>query len=231
MKLHFLVEGTSEVKFLEGLLPRLIPNHKFAVYPHQGKGKLPNDPQQPPDPKHRGVLDLLPATLRAWGKSLSPETDRVVLLVDLDNDNCTWLLQELSDVLAAIEPAPICLFRLAVEEVEAWYLGDWAALKRAFPKAKRMLWSNYEQDAICGTWEVLQQIIQDPVDRKTSWAEKMGVELEIYEAGGVNRSVSFQKFCSGVRRLAGEVSEGPRARRQRTDLQARTKAKKSSAKR
>jgi len=231
VKLHFLVEGTSEVKLLEGLLPRLIPNHKFAVYPHQGKGKIPNDPQAPPNPMHRGVLDLLPATLRAWGKSLSPQTDRVVLLVDLDDDDCKFLLQKLSDVLAAIEPAPICIFRLAIEEVEAWYLGDWAALKRAFPRATKILWSSYKQDAICGTWETLQKIIQDPVDRKTSWAEKMGVELSVAEVGNANRSVSFQKFCSGVRRLVGDVSEGPRVRKKRTDLQARTKAKRSSAKR
>jgi Domain of unknown function (DUF4276) len=231
VKLHFLVEGTSEVKFLEGLLPRLVPNHTFAIYPHQGKGKLPNDTQSPPDPKHRGVLDLLPATLRAWGKSFSPETDRVVLIVDQDTDDCRWLLDELSKMLATIEPAPFCLFRIAIEEVEAWYLGEWAALKRAFPKAKKALWLKYEQDTVCQTWESLQQIIQDPVDRKTSWAEKMGIELEVIEGRNSNRSPSFQKFCTGVRRLAGDISAGPQDRRHRSNQRARTKAKKNSAKR
>jgi len=231
VKLHFLVEGTSEVKFLEGLLPRLIPKHQFEIYPHQGKGKLPDDPRMPPDLKRRGVLDLLPATLRAWGKSFSPETDRIVLLVDLDNDDCTFLLEKLSDMLAAIEPAPSCLFRIAIEEVEAWYLGDWVALKRAFPKAKKALWTTYEQDAIGKTWEFLQHIIQDPMDRKTFWVEKMGTELNVVEGDSANLSPSFQKFCSGVRRLAGDVSPGPQAPRRRADQRARTKAKKDSVRR
>jgi Domain of unknown function (DUF4276) len=220
------------MKLLEGLLPRLIPNHSFEIYPHQGKGKLANDPRKAPDPKHRGVLDLLPATLRAWGKSLSPDTDRVVLLVDLDNDNCIWLLERLSDMLSTIEPAPSCLFRIAIEEVEAWYLGDWTALKRAFPKAQKNRWSSYTQDSICGTWEELQRVIQDPVDRKTFWAEKIGVELDIAGGGGsANQSPSFQKFCAGVRRLAGDVPAAPRARGQRAEQRARTKAKKGSANR
>jgi hypothetical protein len=231
VKLHFLVEGTSEVKFLEGLLPRLIPTHKFSIYPHQGKGKIPKNPQERPDPKHRGVLDLLAATLRAWGKSLSPETDRVVLLVDLDGDDCECLFQELSSVLTAVEPAPTCEFCLAIEEIEAWYLGDWAALKRAFPKAKKVQWSAYEQDAICGTWEMLQEIIQDPFDRKVSWAERIGLELEVVESGNPNRSPSFQKFCLAVRRLAGDVPAAARARGKGVVLQARSKAKKSSVKR
>lgn len=230
MKLHFLVEGTSEVKLLEGLLPRLIPKHQFEIYPHQGKGKLPDDPRLPPDLKRRGVLDLLPATLRAWGKYFSPETDRVVLLVDLDNDDRSLLLEKLANMLAVIEPAPSCLFRIAVEEVEAWYLGDWAALKRAFPKAKKALWTTYEQDAIVKTWEFLQTIIQDPMDRKTSWAEKMGIELNVVEGDSANRSPSFQKFCSGVRRLAGDVSPSPQASKQRAAQRARTKAKKASVK-
>lgn len=229
MKLHFLVEGTSEVKFLDGLLPRLIPRHQFEIYLHQGKGRLPDDPRKPPDPRRRGVLDLLPATLRAWGKSLSSETDRVVLLVDLDNDDCGVLLEGLSNMLVAIEPVPSCLFRIAIEEVEAWYLGDWTALKRAFPKAKKSLWMKYEQDAICGTWESLQTVIRAPVERKTSWAEKMGTELDV-KSGGANRSPSFRKFCSGVRELAGETSVAPRPARRWGDRHLRTKDKESSAK-
>ncbi len=230
MKLHFLVEGTSEVRFLEGLLPRLIPNHKFEIYPYQGKGKLPADPRKPPDPRCRGVLDQLPATLRAWGKTFSPETDRVVLLVDLDNDNCVLLLEQLSNMLAAIEPAPSCLFRIAIEEVEAWYLGDWTALKRTFPKAKRGLWADYVQDSICNTWELLQEIIQSPIEQKTYWAEKIGTELQTDAVETQNRSLSFQKFCVGVRRLAGDLSSEPHIRRERADQRARTKAKKASAK-
>jgi hypothetical protein len=231
VKFHFLVEGPSEVRLLEGMLPRLLPKHSFVIHPHQGKGKLPDDPLKPPDPVRRGVLDVLPATLRAWGKALSPDTDRVVLLVDLDNDDCAWLLERLSDMIEAIEPAPSCLFRIAIEEVEAWYLGDWAAMKRAFPRAGKKALASYGQDTICGSWEVFQKVIQDPLERKPFWAEKMGLELSVDTDKIVNKSVSFQKFCAGVQRLAGDVSDSPRARSKRAEQRARTAAKKGSAKR
>lgn len=228
MRLHFLVEGPAEVQLLKGLLPRLIPQHTFQIYPHQGKGKLRDNPSLRPDPKHRGVLDQLPATLRAWGKSLSPQTDRVVVLVDSDNDDLKWLIEKLSEMLTTISPAPACLFRVAVEEVEAWYLGDWPALKRAFPKARKTQWRKYRQDTVCGTWEIFQQIIQDSLERKPYWGQKIGVELGVDEES--NASMSFKKFCSGVRRHAGEGMTTPSIAPKRASQRTRTAAKKSSPK-
>lgn len=81
-----------EKKLLEGLLPRLIPGYDFAIYPHQGKGTLRDRPER----AQRGVLDQLASKLRGWGKAFSPATDRVVLLVDLDDDDCKELLASLT---------------------------------------------------------------------------------------------------------------------------------------
>ena len=227
MRLHVLVEGSSEVKLLEGLLPRLIPGHDFAIYPHQGKGTLRDRPKS----TQRGVLDQLANKLRAWGKSFSPETDRVVLLVDLDKGDCKELLASLDAMLATIKPAPACLFRIAIEEVEAWYLGDWAALKRAFPRAKKAALEDYEPDSICGTWETLQQVIGDPVDRKIFWAEAIGRELDVAKGGHANRSPSFRKFCEGVQRLVEEDPSALRAKRQGVSPGAGRTAKKGREKR
>lgn len=85
MRLHILVEGRAEEAFLKGWLPRLLPAHSFIIIPHQGKGSLPVNPKRRPDPKKRGLLDQLAAKLRAFGKTLKSETDRVVVLVDLDD--------------------------------------------------------------------------------------------------------------------------------------------------
>ncbi|HRI72058.1 MAG TPA: DUF4276 family protein [Polyangium sp.] len=230
MRLHFLVEGPSEVELLNGLLPRLIPQHKFQVYPHQGKGKLPLDPGTKPDLKHRGVLDQLPAILRAWGKSFSSDTDRVVLLVDSDDDDCRWLLEKLSELVKEIDPAPMCLFRIAIEEVEAWYLGDWTAIKRAFPKAEKKALAAYVPDSICGSWELFQEVIKDRLERKPYWAQKMGVELEVDDAEG-NESISFRKFCNGVRRFAGEHPSAKLPEKKDLSQRARRTAKKKSPKR
>jgi hypothetical protein len=209
MMLHVLVEGPSEARMLEGLLPRLIPNHRFKVYPHQGKGRLSRDPDKRPDPLQRGLLDLLPAKLRVFGSSLNPETDRVVVLVDTDEEDCVQMLERLREALESISPAPLCLFRLAIEEVEAWYLGDWEAVKRAFPQAVRARYSSYKPDSIIGTWELFQKVISDTAERKLYWAERMGGELSAEQGRWTtNRSPSFRKFCEGVLRQVGEAVPG-----------------------
>jgi hypothetical protein len=214
MRLHFLVEGSSEERFLEEFLPGLIPGHSFKVYPHQGRGKLPGDPRRPPPTKDRTLLGQLPATLRAWGRAFSPDTDRVVVLVDVDNDDCSLLLQKLLAAAKEIDPAPHCLFRFAIEELEAWYLGDAKALRRAYPGAQIEHLRRYQQDTICGTWEVFQTIIGDPIERKVVWAERMGRELRV-DWHRSNRSASFAKFCSGVRRIAGDGDKTARTDRPR----------------
>lgn len=230
MKLHFLVEGPSEVELLNGLLPRLIPAHKFAIYPHQGKGKLPTDPALPPDPKNRGVLDQLPAILRAWGKTFSPNTDRVVVLVDKDDDDCVWLLEKLTEMLEEIRPAPLCMFRIAIEEVESWYLGDLAAMKRAFNTVDKKPLAGYEQDSTCGAWELFKEVIKDRLERKPYWARKMGVELDVDNLEH-NRSPSFQTFCRGVRRHAGEPEAPATPEKKRVEERSRRTQKRVNSKR
>jgi hypothetical protein len=95
MRLHVLVEGPSEAHLLVPWLRRLLPSHPAAVIPHRGKGKLPGDPTKPPPPQKQGLLDQLPAKLRAFGKALDPKTDRLVVLVDADHDDCRVLQKQL----------------------------------------------------------------------------------------------------------------------------------------
>ena len=203
--LHVLVEGPSDESLLRGLLPRLAPKHRFQIYPHQGKGKLPGNPNAAPDPKQRGLLDNLAATLRAWGKSFRSETDRVVVLCDLDNDDCVGLLAKLKAMEAAIKKAPMCIFRLAIEETESWYLGDFDAISRAFPKAKKKHLKTWKPDSICGSWERFQLVVGAVSDEKVAWGEAMGRVLHVEEPlERRNLSPSFRKFCRRVREHSGE---------------------------
>ena len=164
MRLHILVEGRAEEAFLTKWLPRLLPGHSFIVLPHQGKGRLSAAPKKKPDPRQRGLLDQLPAKLRAFGKTLNSDTDRVVVLVDLDDQDCLDLKKRLKKLLKDCHPAPTVLFRIAIEETEAFFLGDAGAVKKAFPQAKTGKIQRYQQDSICGTWEFLRDVIGDPAD-------------------------------------------------------------------
>jgi hypothetical protein len=203
MRLHFLVEGPSETDFLNLWLPRFLPSgHSFKIYPHRGKGRLPMNPSGPPDPRQQGLLDQLPAKLRAWSKVLDSTTDRVVVLVDLDADDCVDLKQQLLALLDLCDPQLTVKFRLAIEELEAFYLSDRQALKQVFPRAKLYKMDAYRQDSICGTWELFQNVIGAENDDKRTWAQAMGPVLTTdWQA---NPSPSFRQFCRAVLLLAGE---------------------------
>jgi hypothetical protein len=119
--------------------------------------------------------------------------------------------QELLDVLEACNPAPTAMFRIAIEEMEAWLLGDRNAILTAYPKARQRVLNGYQQDSICGTWELLADAIHKggakalkrkgwpaPGVEKCEWAGKIGPLLGVER----NRSTSFQVFRDGVRELA-----------------------------
>ncbi len=209
MRLHILVEGASEQALLEAWLPRFLPpQHSYKIIPHRGKGRLPKRPFEKPNPRHHGLLDQLPAKLRAFGKSFNPDTDRVLVLVDLDNDNCFDLKNRMTDLLRYCEPAPTVLFRMAIEETEAFYIGDWKAVKKAFPKAKENKIKGYVQDSICGTWELFRDVVGEESENKVGWAKQIGPCLTAQWKGSqANRSASFRHFCKALLRLAGEFTD------------------------
>ncbi|MDR0881126.1 MAG: DUF4276 family protein [Candidatus Adiutrix sp.] len=155
------------------------------------------------------LLNKLPALLRGMAKTAG--IDAVVVVLDNDTRDCRLFLSELKSLANHSAPALNCLFRLAVEELEAWYLGDREALKDAYPGIKLKLLDNYAQDASCGTWELLADAIFPggpkavaqagwpcPGIIKHEWAEKIGPAMSL-EA---NVSPSFGKFRDGLRRLA-----------------------------
>lgn len=206
MRLHVLVEGESEEAFLRGWLPRFLPpGHSFVIIRHRGKGRLPRDPVRVPDIRREGLLDQLPSKLRAYGRSLDPATDRLLVLVDADDDPCSELKQRLLEALKSCDPRPVVLFRLAIEETEAFYLGDPQAIRRAFPQAKLQQLKGYVQDSVCNTWELFQSLIGDPVEDKPGWAERMAPHLgTAWQGNDANRSPSFRQLCKGLLTLAGE---------------------------
>jgi hypothetical protein len=153
----------------------------------------------------------LPSLLRGYGRSLG-DLSAVIVVVDLDNRDCVAFKQELLDALKACDPCPRALFRIAIEESEAWLLGDRDAVKVAYPKAKDTVLDSYLQDSICGTWEVLADAIhpggalrlkrlgyREAGKAKCEWAGEIAPHMNVDR----NQSGSFQVFRDGVRTLAG----------------------------
>jgi hypothetical protein len=152
-----LVEEPSMEAALRVLLPRVLGNLTFQIYPYQGKDDL---------------LKQLPSRLRGY-RTWLPEDYRIVVVVDRDGDDCQELKQRMERISAdaglrsrtrARGEAFQIVNRLAIEELEAWYFGDWEAVRAAYPRVPEAIprQAKYrDPDAIAGgTWEAFERVLQ-----------------------------------------------------------------------
>lgn len=213
MHIEFLVEDSSGEILLRTLLPQLLgpqtDPHTWRIHAYKGIGRVPKGMTGAGDPMNRLLLDRLPKLLSGYSKS--PGIDAVVVVLDVDKLDYQTVMQELHYVASQTAPLLNAIFRLAVEEIEAWYLGDRAALLKAYPRAKMKVLAGYTQDAACGTWELLADAVHPgglkaikkagwplPGQIKHEWAEKIGRLMTLDE----NASPSFREFRDGMRQLA-----------------------------
>lgn len=212
MHIEFLVEDSSGERLLSQLIPQILGDqnepHTWRLKAYKGIGRIPPGLSAKADPAKRMLLDQLPRLLQGYGKT--PGIDAVVVVVDSDRRDCKEFLHELKSLAEGCHPAPHTLFRLAIEEIEAWYLGDRAALLKAYPRAKREVLDRYVQDSVCNTWELLADAVHVggtaaikkagwplPGQIKHEWAEKMGPLMDLNH----NESPSFGKFRDGLSRM------------------------------
>ncbi len=225
MIVHVLVEGASERVFVERWAPRAFPGHTFRTHPHGGKGSLPTA-SAVPSSRATGLLDLLPATLRSYAATKAMADDGFLVLVDADEDSCVELRERLVAMADALDPRPARLvFRIAIEETEAFYLGDLKALKAAFPSADLHRARDYVPDSICDTAELFGEIVGDGGLNKVWWAEEIGPHLSTDPAR--SRSPSFRKLHAGIATLV-KGARAPRAKPKKhwkSTLSAKRRAK------
>ena len=219
MHFEILVEDASGKIALESILGKILgpngQNHSYRIISYKGVGRIPKNLRGTTDPQKRILLDRLPKLLKGYGKSHQDFSAAVIVVVDLDAKDCRAFKQEMLDVLKTCNPQPITLFRIAIEEGEAWLLGDRNAIKTAYPRAKEQVLNGYMQDSICGTWEKLADAIYPEGSQKLKqlgwpytgqakceWAKNIAPHLDVES----NQSRSFQTFRNGIRNLAGIVA-------------------------
>jgi hypothetical protein len=193
--LELLVEEPSMEAFLRALLPRLLPpGRTFVVHPFQGKDDLLTRLES----RLRGYVHWLPAD---W---------RIIVVVDRDGDDCHVLKQRLETLTANAgllsrsraggQPWQL-VTRIAIEELEAWYFGDWSAVRDAYPRVPAEVpRQSRDPDAVTGgTWEALERILQrngyfKTGLRKLEAARAIGTRL----SPEASRSHSFTKFFEAI---------------------------------
>ena len=215
MHLEVLVEDASGKAALDILIPKIIGGqHTFHVRAYKGIGRIPRNLTSSANASHRILLNQLPRLLRGYGKTFDGYAagyeSAVIVVCDLDDKCLKAFRQELFAVLNACNPKPETRFCIAIEEGEAWLLGDLAAIKAAYPKAKGGVLNRYRNDSICGTWELLADatcpggssgLVSSgwrAVGReKSRWSENIAPRMDVDN----NASPSFQYFRRKLREL------------------------------
>ncbi len=216
MHFEILIEDQSGKKALDILVPKIIKEngHTFRVIPYKGIGRIPKGLKSTSDVKKRILLDQLPRLLSGYGVAFSnygkDYPAAVVVVCDLDDKCLKEFRQELNNVLNNCSQKPETRFCIAVEEGESWFLGDLDAIKKAYPKGKNSVLNNYQNDSICGTWELLADAVfpggaqtlygkgwHAVGKEKSVWAEKISPSMDIEN----NKSPSFCYFRDKLREL------------------------------
>ena len=209
MHVVVLTEEKSAKPVVESLLCKLLHQGKDTkrIVSHPGLGKLPSKKSNGVVKQKNQLLANLPNFLRAYGKQYEYDERAclVVVLMDADNKDYENFLPELNEIKNTAAPKLHCLFCFAVEELEAWYFGDWDAVRAAYARAKKL---DYQQDSICGTWEKFADAVYPGGAQelrklgypqigmaKCKWAENIAPKMCIEK----NKSPSFNKFCNGIR--------------------------------
>jgi hypothetical protein len=197
--IEVLVEEPSMEAALRLLLPRLLVGISFEVYPSQCKQEL---------------LDRLERRLRGYSLWL-PQDWRVVVVVDRDNEDCHRLKERLEAMARDVGLTTRTMTggrdyqvvnRLAIEELDAWYFGDWDAVRAAYRRVPENIprRAKYRQpDNIKGgTREAFERVL-----RKAGYFK--GGMLRVEAARSIaqhwdpcrNTSRSFQVFRDALREM------------------------------
>lgn len=195
-QVEVLVEERSMSEVLRRLLPGLLGSIPWEVHEHRSKDDL---------------VKRLPDRLRGY-RAWLPADARIVVIVDRDDEDCAALKHRLEEIASKAgfgtrakpkEGEFSVINRIAVEELEAWYFGDWTAVTKAYPgvdpnvpaKAKYR-----SPDAIRGgTWEAFERVLQGAGYFKTGLRKVQAAQaVALHMDPARNTSPSFRSLRAAL---------------------------------
>lgn len=211
MHFQFLIEDKSGQILIELLMEKVKAEHpdltcNYKAFHGIGGFTKKNTIKET---KNGKLLNDLATYLAGYNRSLVGIDAAVFVILDNDDRNPKTFLEELKSVARSRMITIDHVFCIAIEEMEAWLLGDEAALRKAYPNAKLTVLLSYEQDSICGTWEVLAAAVYPGGYNKmkkdypaytgrgkikSEWASNIGSFMDIRN----NQSPSFNCFIGEI---------------------------------
>jgi hypothetical protein len=185
--LIFLLEELSTKIVLDELLPKILPEAiTYQCISHQGKQDLAKS---------------IPVKIKAFRDN--PNT-KFIIVHDQDSNDCKQLKSELLQ-LYKNAGSPNVLIRIVCHELESWYLGDLAAVEKAYRLKPSSLSKRQNQkkfrdpDQIGSPKDELKQIV--PEYYPGTHSKAIAPHLSLTE----NRSRSFQVFLNGVQTVLDSI--------------------------
>ena len=181
MTLFIFSEEESMKEALNILLPK-IGIEDFKVIPHQGV---------------RDLERSLARKLRAWNDPAA----RFLVLRDNDKGDCIARKARLAEVVASAGKTDQTKIRIVCQELEAWFIGDIAALRAA-----GIFTAINAPKAIIGDPDDIDQPIRhlkkmQATYQKTGGARAIAEHME----PECNRSESFQQTMRAAKQLSGTI--------------------------
>jgi len=198
---EFLLEEESMEAFLNGLLPRAFPELDYQCHPLGGK---------------RELLKRVPQRLKGYANQGIPGTWRIIVMVDQNGQDCHTLKARLEEFahkasLPTITHPQgeqvIVINRIVVPCLEAWYFGDWEAVRQAYPRVPEGIPHKAlfrQPDAIRNPTQSFEQIMQKSGYFRTGLRKKEAAEnISPYLKPERNTSHSFQVFYRTLQTILG----------------------------
>lgn len=213
MHFQYLVEDQSGAALIRILMQKIVELYPNATYDCKGFRGIGGFTRKNTikETKTGKLLNDLATYLRGFDRSLQSFPSVIIVVLDSDDHDVQQFRSELEAVAMQNMIKIDHVFCLAVEEIEAWLLGDRHALLSAYPHAKMHVLNTYVQDSICGTWEVLADAVYPGGTSKLSrehasfieigklkaeWAQNIGIHMDLKS----NESPSFNDFIHEIER-------------------------------
>ena len=207
MHYQFLIEDRSSAVLIEKIMRDFIHDNSIDTYnckAFRGIGGFTK--KNTVKETHTGkLLNDLATYMRGFQRSLRGIDAVQIIILDLDDNDPNQFIDKLEEVAQNNNIDMDHVFCLAIEEVEACLLGDELAIQKAYPSYKKNILHSYKQDSICGTWELLADVVYKGGIReikkkkmsymeigklKVEWADRIGNHMDFQQ----NKSPSFNYF-------------------------------------